>query len=450
MATTTARILQSSGLTSNVGAIQPREMGLSVDTERPVIGTTVAGAKWIGTEEYLTLAVPAPSAIPLIRRSLAVIGADTASAGANIAVDIQAGAEVAGYRCMVVVYGVSGRLAVVTYAPGKTFSVAVDSGIVFLWTGTEWIPQDPNAYQLAFNASILGLPFDPADQYTFMKQNIALRHAVGDLVHNEMGNPPVTYANSQSTANPSNPEYNPCIPRGDGDHDISTTQTTQAVIDKFKNEPLTVGGYSSYAVTVSGSTITVTGPSTTVRDRLLECLQNCGLVNRWKSSGESATYAASGPDWTYASRIYCVTIAGVDYPITGVSVGSSTITVTGTPASGSQTLYIYPMRIAGSTTSARLRSLAGFVSVPAGDGSMSIMAMAQLMDTMQDHIHKITTSISPGAGSWSAQGSAQNALSDSSGASSPARVSKNTSPRTIGVNLYTWLGVLLATSWTTA
>lgn len=454
MPTTTARILNSSGLSVNVGAIEPREFGTSIDDERPVVGTTVGGAKWIGTEDFFILAVPSPSAIPLMRRSITVIHADTASAGANIAIDIQAGCEVAGSRCVVTVTGVSGRLAVITYAPGKTFSVAVGSAILFLWTGSEFVPQDPNSYQLAFNAAALGLPFDPTDQYVSMKQSIALRHAVGDLVHNEPGNDPVTYANSQSTANPTNPEYNPCIPRGDGDHDISTTQTTQAVIDKFRTKPLTVGGYSSYAVTVSGSTITVTGPNAGVIMALVTCLQNLGFVNRWKSSGESATYAASGVDFTYASRIYCVTIAGVDYPITAVSVGSSTITVTGTPASGSQTLYVYPMRIAGSTTSARLRSLAGFVPVPAGDGSMTIMAMAQLMDTVQIHEHAIPGSQVSGSGAIAGGTTFGTTDTDTSSmiASSGGtpRTAKNTSPRTIGVNMYTWLGVLLATSWTTA
>ena len=302
-----------------------------------------------------------------------------------------------------------------------------------------------------------GLPYSLDDDYAFDKYMISRRHAVGDLVSNEMGNAPVAYANSQSSTNPSNPEYNPCIPRGDGDHDISTTQTTQAAIDKFRMAPLTVGGYSSYAVTVSGSTITVSGPSNTVRDALLNSLQNCGFVNRWKSSGESATYADSGPDWTYASRIYCVTIDGVDYPITAVSVGSSTITVTGTPASGAQTLYVYPMRIAGSTTSARLRSLAGFVPVPSGDGSMTIMAMAQLMDTTQDHLHNGNgTYFSVQAGvsytGWTSNaGGGEIATEGMSEASKgEPRASKNTSPRTIGVELSTWLGALFATNWTTA
>lgn len=327
-------------------------------------------------------------------------------------------------------------------------------------TITQRYPVGPAGQQRA-QAAALGITYDGADPFMGEKLSIASSHKVGWLVSGELATAPVTLSASRGATNPTADQYNPVIPRGDGDHDISTTQTTQTVISKFINEPLTVGGYGSYAVTVAGSTITVTGPNATVRDALLNCLQNCGLVNRWKSSGENADYAASGPDWTYASRIYCVTIAGVDYPITAVSVGSATITVTGTPASGSQTLYIYPMRIAGSTTSARLRSLAGFVTVPAGDGSLTVISMAQLMDTTQGHYHTFIGTTGA-AGSFSAAvmaSSKQLDLTGGSGSVSSAiadllngtpRIDKNTSPRTIGANLYTWLGVLLATSWTTA
>jgi hypothetical protein len=327
--------------------------------------------------------------------------------------------------------------------------------------GTYWEPGEEFIRRLKFDADLIGFTgYSLTDEYLNEKIQIARSHSVGDLVSNEMGNAPITFAAARSTTNPSYPKYNPVIPRGDGDHDISTTQTTQAVIDKFKNAPLTVGGYSSYAVNVSGSTITVSGPSTTVRDALLNAIQNCGFVNRWKSSGEDANYAASGPDWTYASRIYCVTIDGVDYPITAVSVGSATITVTGTPASGAQTLYVYPMRIAGSTTSARLRSLAGFVPVPAGDGTMTIMAMAQLMDTMQGHWH-YDASIAPAdataiagpvdiSGGTRATRPGGQASPSTDGPNGTPRTSKNTSPRTIGVEVSTWLGALVATNWTTA
>lgn len=463
--TTTARILSSSGLSANVGAIQGREFGISLDDERPVVGAPVAGPKWIGTEDFLTLAVPSPSAIPEIKRSILVIHVDTATAGADVNMDIQLGAEVPGTRCAVVVTG--SDLALVAYSPGKTFTVAGGSAILFLWTGTEWVPQDPNSYQLAFNASVLGLPYDPTDQYASMKQTIALRHAVDDLVANEGGNDPVTYANAQSSANPSNPEYNPCIPRHDGDHDISTTQTSQATITKLRNKRLTVGGYTSFACTVAGSVITVAGPSTGIRDALMLCLQNIGLANRWKSSGESATYASSGMDWAYASRVMSVNINGVDYPISTLSVASNTITVIGTPAAGAQTLIIYPRRIAGSTTSARLPSLSGFVPIPAGDASMSVIAMAEIMDTIHSHGHGIVYYLvngAGGAGPWDyitgsttapsrtakSGGEVQVGSPTADGPLGAPRPSKNNSPRTIGVGEYTWLAALFATDWTTA
>lgn len=328
-------------------------------------------------------------------------------------------------------------------------------------TITQRYPVGPAGQQMA-RAAAYGITYNGADPFMGEKLDIIASHRVGWLVQGELATPPVTLTASRGATNPTADIYNPVIPRGDGDHDISTTQTTQAVIDKFRNEPLTVGGYSSFAVTVSGSTVTVTGPNNTIRDALLNAMLNCGYVNRWKSSGESATYADSGPDWTYASRIYCVTIAGVDYPITAVSTGSFTITVTGTPASGAQTLYIYPMRIAGSTTSARLRSLAGFVPVPAGDGTMTIMAMAQLMDAFQGHRmgplsgtkFLMNDGVATTASTGGSAGISSTAISTGDPVADPTngtpRTSKNTSPRTVGVNMYTWLGVLLATSWTTA
>ena len=63
MATVTARILQSQGLEAAVGSLATREVGLTSDTERPVIGTTVGGPKFIGTEGLTLITTVAPSAL---------------------------------------------------------------------------------------------------------------------------------------------------------------------------------------------------------------------------------------------------------------------------------------------------------------------------------------------------------------------------------------------------
>jgi hypothetical protein len=330
------------------------------------------------------------------------------------------------------------------------------------------------ADQYAFDAALIGFTgYSTSDKYLPEKIQIARSHAVGDLITSEPGNSPSAFAASRSTTNPTYPRYNPCIHRGDGDHDVTTTQVPQSVIDIFRAKDIVVGGYGGIACTVSGSVLTVIGPSNPIRDAYMAMLQNLGLVNRWKSSGESATYAASGPDWSYASRQYCVTILNVEYVISSISVGSNTITVVGTPPAGVNDFNIYPARIAGSTTSMRLRSLAGFVPIPAGDATLTVIPMAQLMDTFQGHrmtlygqditadsenpnvatlafINPNTTKVYKTSGAPDVQmavGSVRDFTTD--GTNGPSRTSKNTSPRTIGTRMYTWLGVLNAVNWTT-
>ena len=138
MATITARILQSHGLNANVGSIAAREMGLTDDTERPVIGSTVGGAKFIGTEDFFNVTVQNPAAVPLLRRSIVRILCDTSTAAGNINLDIRNGAQVAGYECHVIVTGT--KNAIVTFASGQIEYVAPGEKRVFFWTGSAWVP----------------------------------------------------------------------------------------------------------------------------------------------------------------------------------------------------------------------------------------------------------------------------------------------------------------------
>jgi len=175
MPTTTARILQSHGLNANVGSIAAREMGLTDDTERPAIGTTVAGAKWIGTEDFLSVTVQNPAAIPMLKRSIVRILCDTTTAAGNINLDIRNGAQVAGYECHVVVIGA--KNAIVTFASGQVEYVAPGDKRVFFWTGSAWVPmrnvQAPtvgtvidSAVELTTSASCPFIPMHDAD-HTF-------------------------------------------------------------------------------------------------------------------------------------------------------------------------------------------------------------------------------------------------------------------------------------------
>jgi len=142
MPTTTARILQSHGLNANKSAILAREIGLTDDTEQPVIGSTVGGAKYLGTEEFLQVVTAVPAAIPILRRSQTIIECNTATAGADIALDIRNGAQVAGYTVKVCSVGSASKAVNVQYATGVIFVVPFMGTKEFVWSGTAWEPLD--------------------------------------------------------------------------------------------------------------------------------------------------------------------------------------------------------------------------------------------------------------------------------------------------------------------
>ena len=145
MPTITARILQSTGLNSAVGSIASRELGITSDTERPVIGSTVGGPKFLATEGLTIITTTNPAPLAVSRRSRAVVYVDLATAGGDVSLDIQAGAQVQGYQAEVIAAGPAGRQVVVTYASGQAIAVAAGSSQLFTWSGTAWqlpIPSD--------------------------------------------------------------------------------------------------------------------------------------------------------------------------------------------------------------------------------------------------------------------------------------------------------------------
>ena len=162
MSVITARILQSTGLSANIASMAAREFGLTSDTERPVIGTTVAGTKYVGTEQYTLINTVAPAALAIQRRSMSVILCDTATAGASIALDVQAGAQAAGYQALILVDGPGTRDCAVTYGSGLTETVLDGSFIVLVWQGTKWIKtgviNSPTADEKAALAGTYGTP----------------------------------------------------------------------------------------------------------------------------------------------------------------------------------------------------------------------------------------------------------------------------------------------------
>jgi hypothetical protein len=88
-----------------------------------------------------------------------------------------------------------------------------------------------------------------------------------------------------------------------------------------------------------------------------------------------------------------ININGTDYPIAGYTPATRIVTVTGTPTTGAQTGIIYPYRISGSTTTARLCKADGLVL--ASDNTTERVSGLRTRDRMQ----QITGSINKGYGS---------------------------------------------------
>jgi hypothetical protein len=232
--------------------------------------------------------------------------------------------------------------------------------------GTYWEAGDESLRSLKFDLDRLGFTGYAlyTDKYLRDKLRIARRLSVGDSIISSVSHTPTAFSAAQSSANPAYPEYFPAIPRHDADHDISTAQVPQWVIDKLNAEKVTFGSVSDFTGTLSSGVITLDGA--TENDKLLNWITEQSLVARWYASSEAANYGSLGGLFTGTAQL-SLTISGVNYAITGCSKGSRTITLATSPANGTITFALYPCRIAGSTTSSRLRRLSGEAIVAAGD-----------------------------------------------------------------------------------
>jgi hypothetical protein len=303
------------------------------------------------------------------------------------------------------------------------------------------------------------------DKYLADKLRIARRMSVGDTIISSVSHTPTAFADAQSTAHPTYPEYFPAIPRHDADHDISTDQVPQWVIDELNAEKLAFGAVSDFTATLASGVLTFA--STTENTNLLAWVTEQALVARWYGSSEAANYGSLGGLFTGTAQL-SVTIAGVNYAVTGCSIGSRTITLATAPADGSVTVAVYPCRIAGSTTSSRLRRISGEALVAAGDVTGEVTVGGRRMGKILGH------KINDGLRVSQASSSNQFAYGFSGGTNAPCiRVGvsisenynqaysilasdnintlvtgKSNDPRTAGMAVYTHLGVVLATNWT--
>lgn len=294
----------------------------------------------------------------------------------------------------------------------------------------------------------VGWSLDSTDKYQMLRSNIALSHQIGDLIMPEIKLTPITVAASKSTTNPGFPLYLPIIDRTDADHDVASTQAPD-LVTVYRAYAANVVGSASFTATVAGSVLTFA--NTTANNALLKAISEDALVQRWLSSGQSATYAASNEDF---SNGRCINVAGTDFAMNAINIGARTITVTGTPTAGSQTVIFYPYRIAGSTTSVRLHRLSGFVPVASGDADGVEIDGMRHMDAGQGHRHAPlsavdfwgftstgTSSSRPGSGASQSDPTTGNPTND--GTNGTPRTGKNTNPRSHARHVYTWVSRLL-------
>jgi len=326
--------------------------------------------------------------------------------------------------------------------------------------GTLITASDKNMTQeeLCHLVEAVGWALDSADSYQVLRSSIALSHQIGEVLMPELKLTPITVAASRSTTNPGFPLYLPIIDRTDADHDVASTQAPD-LVTAFRAYAANILGSASFTATWAGSVGTFA--NTTVNNALLRAISEDALVQRWLSSSQSATYAGSGEDF---SNGRCLNVAGTDFAITAINTGARTITVTGTPTAGSQTVIFYPYRIAGSSTSVRLHRLSGFVPVASGDSDGVEIDGMRHMDAGQGHWHDVKLAAitygqvtldraADASGTYtklvgtnspsSSPGTMDVASPRTDGTNGTPRTGKTTNPRSHSRRAYTWVQRLL-------
>lgn len=250
--------------------------------------------------------------------------------------------------------------------------------------------------------------------------------------------------------NKSASEIFPAIPRN-VDNDLSATNWP-LLVPLLRAEKANVLGVTDHAVTVSGSVVTF--PSTTAAKALLQLLVNDAIVSNYQYQGEPASFTG-GTKFDVSGKQRCLNVAGTDYVITAVDLVGYTVTVSGTPTTGSQTACVYTYRIAGSTTTARLRKMSGFVGVVAGDAGGEVVGGFFKMDRGQGHNHQVDGGSvlqamqgnnEPLVAGTTHQGyfygSVLSPVTDN--VNGTPRTGKTTDPRSYGQYAYTWGGKYVA------
>lgn len=319
---------------------------------------------------------------------------------------------------------------------------------------TQRYPIGPAGY-LMTQCAILGMTYDGTDAFLSERVQIATAQEVGESIISSISLTPTAISASRTSANPTAAKYAPYIPRHDADHDISTSQVPQWVIDKLNAEKVTFNGISAFTGTNAAGVISFVG--STELDHLLDWITEQSLVNRWYDSNEAANYGSLGGLFTGTAQL-ALTIANVNYAITGCSKGLRTITLGTYPANGTVSVALYPGRIAGSTTSSRLRRISGEAIVAAGDVTGEVVVGGRRMGKILGHSHYINvpTTGSGGVGNPTPGSLTGNLVQATNAAATTLFpdgtntlvTGKSNDPRTAGMAVYTHLAVVNATNWT--
>lgn len=335
-----------------------------------------------------------------------------------------------------------------TEAPGNVDNLYVDRNIQMGTAGTTLMAEDRNNIQEEICNPILtgGAALDGNDQHQLEKSIIALSRPVGELILTDVELTPKAYSGATGE------DYCPVIPRHDADHDIDDTVVPQSIIDKLNAVKWAFNGQKDFSCTVSGNSIVV--ENTTGGNALVAALIEQGMVNRWYNTGEDPNYASQGALYS-GKRAFCLTIATVDYEITGVDAITNTVTVGENPGDGVKTFSVHPNRIAGLKNKSRLRCI-----------SNEYLIAVDLKNTpIESHKYEglpnITGNVSvrsdnPNGAFYKTGGCSGPSHNDSwaslyfdASRSNPIYGRKNkVVPNSYSVGVYTHLRYLLSTNWT--
>jgi hypothetical protein len=247
----------------------------------------------------------------------------------------------------------------------------------------------------------------------------------------------------------------PVVPRWDANHDIANSGAggSADLVTAFRAQKagLSAGGtyttdFTGVTSANSGADTDLTFPNTALGIAAVAAITNQGMVNAWFSSNQSATFTS---DFTTAATQLCLNYNGTDYLVKSTTPLSRIVKLSGVNLGVlNATAIIYPYRIYNDATKVRLRRLTGFVPVAAGDYDGIIANGLQVMDTGQGHKHgsgwAAVNGVTTNTGGTPYTGNISDTYDPKTdGTNGTPRTSKNTSPRTSGVFLYTYAGSMI-------